>query len=112
MSKLLEASCIAGVVTSEGVPVPSAEILSQGIGASTGFLILDGDKAYYVAKTSPDLDTTLGKVITALQQVVVALGILDAKPIGTLAPAPGAAVSIGLVTAAATELTALKASLK
>lgn len=112
MSKVLEASCIGEVVTCEGVPVPNAEILSEGEGASSGFLVIDGDKAYYVAKTSPNLKTTLEKLISVLSNLTTALTTLDGKPTGTLAPAPAIAVQIASLVTIQTELTTLKETLK
>jgi hypothetical protein len=73
MSKILEASCENGVVTAEGVVVPNAEILSSGIGASQGTLILDGDKAWYLPKASSNLETTLTQTISALSQIKIGL---------------------------------------
>lgn len=114
MSRLLEATCSAGVVTCEGVPVPAAEILSEGVGSSAGFLILDGEKAYYVAKTSPDLKTTLEQVSSALGAIVSALSTIDAKPVGGSgsAPAPGAAGNITTINSAKTAVDTLKASMR
>ncbi len=122
MSKILEATCEAGVVTSMGVPVPAAEIQSQGLGESSGLLILEQEKAFYVPKASPDLDTTLAKIISALEQIITAhnqsvtalnsavtaftaatagLGLVDGKPTGGAGSAvtPLATASIATVTA-------------
>lgn len=68
MSKLIEATCNDGVVTALGVTVDNVVILSEGVGASSGVLILDEDSATYIAKTSPDLKTTILKAITALTE--------------------------------------------
>lgn len=73
MSKMLPATCVGGVVTAEGVPVPAAEILSEGVGESEGVVFLDEDKARYIAKISPDLKTTLEHLIEALGKAIEAL---------------------------------------
>lgn len=113
MSKVLEATCAAGIVTSGGFPVVSATVLSQGIGPSTGFLILCEDAAYYVAKTSPDLDATLQQIITALTDVATALTAIGAGMTGpTTAPPPTLGVNVASITAAAAALTTLKAILR
>lgn len=127
MSKMLEASCVAGVVTAEGIPVPAAEILSQGVGASSGRLFIDENDAVYIPDATPDLKTTLDKVLSALDQVVtalnataVALTAIDAAAAAKLVvTAPVATAAITQVTTAATAITAveielqtLKASLK
>ncbi len=72
MSKTLPATCAAGIVTVEGVPV-DADILSEGVGSSEGVVILDDEEATYIPKTSGDLDTTLDKLISALDQVKTGL---------------------------------------
>jgi hypothetical protein len=111
--KMLEATCIAGVVKVGALPVLGATILSQGIGASSGVLLLqDDDGKIYIAKTTPDLTTTLDQLTTALTQIASALTVLDAKPLGTLPAVPGAAANIAAITAANAALTALKAILK
>lgn len=127
MSKTLRAQCSAGIVTVEGTPVPAARVLSSGVGSSEGVLILDEDKADYIAKTVQDLDATLQDVTSALGQVVTALGQIASglTAIGagmtgpTTAPPPTLAVTVAAITAASvqittsqTNLTALKAMLK
>lgn len=77
MSKVIEATCVGGVVTAEGVPIPSADILSEGVAQSDGILILDEDDAKYVAKTSPDLKETLEKLSAALDNIASALSAID-----------------------------------
>jgi hypothetical protein len=111
--KLLEATCIAGVVKVGALPVLGAEILSEGVGSSSGILLLqDDDGKIYLAKTSGDLKTTLTQLSTALTHVATALTALDAKPIGTLPPAPAVAANVAAITAAQAALSALKEVLK
>jgi hypothetical protein len=120
MSKILQASCVGGVVTASGVPVPAATVLSEGVGSSSGVLLLDEDKATYVAKTSPDLKTTLTKIISVLGQLTTALTLIDTKVMvttcgagpGTAGPTPLAASNITQIASIQAELTILKESLK
>jgi hypothetical protein len=120
MSKMIEASCVGGVVTAIGVPVPAADILSEGVAASTGFLLLDGDEAKYVPKTSPDLKTTLTKLISILGQLTTALTAIDTKVLvtscgagpGSTAPLPLAAANIAALSVIQSELTVLKETLR
>jgi hypothetical protein len=113
MSKVLEAICVGGVVTSEGVPVPAADILSEGVGASSGVLILDRDLAKYIAKTSPDLKSTLEILSSALTTIATSLTSIGAGMTGpTTAPPPTLAVDVAQITLAVTELDALKEILK
>ena len=120
MSKMIEASCVAGIVTAGGVPVPVATKLCEGVGASTGVLILDEDKADYIAKTSPDLKTTLTKIVSILTQLTTALTVIDAKVLvttcgagaGSTAPLPLATANIASITVIQAELSILKETLK
>jgi hypothetical protein len=94
------------------LPVPGAEILSEGVGESSGVVILDEDRKLYIAKTSGDLKTTLEKISDALSQIAAALTAIDAKPPGPLPPSPVAAAQIAQITALQGELVALKGMLK
>lgn len=125
MSKVLEATCLAGVVKVGALPVPSATILSEGVGASEGVLLMQDDEQFYVPDTTPDLKTTLDKLtdsltqintsltqaVTALTQSVLALTLLDAKPLGTLPPVPAVAGNTAAITAAAAAITAAQVQL-
>lgn len=118
MAKVLNASCVGGVVSAEGVSVPNAVILSEGVGASAGVLILDGPRAYYAARTTPDLETTLENLILALDQVksaldsaASALTTIDNKPAGTLPPSPAAGADIAGITSAGEEIAAASGDL-
>lgn len=112
MSKMLNATCVGRIVTSSGVPVPSAEILSEGVGSSTGVLLMDEEEAKYITSNSSDLKTALEQIANALTSIASALTLLDAKPLGTLGPSPAASASISQVTAVQAQLSALKEVLK
>lgn len=120
MSKMLEASCVGGVVTAQGVPVPAAEILSQGVGASTGRVIIDEDDAAYIADISPDLKSVLdnlidalGQVKTSLDQIGTSLTSIGAGMTGpTTAPPPTLAVDVAVITTASTAIGATKVQLQ
>lgn len=113
MSKILEATCEGGVVTADGVPVPGATILSEGVGSSSGALLMEGEKKLYVGKTSPDLKTTIEKVIAALNKIGSTLTSIGAGMTGpTTAPPPTLAADVLEITSVATELETLKGQLK
>lgn len=114
MIKALDATCVGSVVTISGVPVPGATILSEGVGSSSGVAYIDGDKVYYVAKTTPDVKTLLEKVVASITELTTALTAIDAKPVGGAgsAPAPGAAANIANLTAISVQLNTLKAAMK
>lgn len=138
MSKIVAASCVAGVVTVGGLPVPGVTLLSEGVASSEGILIIDVDRTYYVTNIGNDLDTTLEKLIAALEKLSTALtktteglgkavdaltkldtkGFLIAATAGV--PSPPIAVTdiLGITTAstaittAVTELDAIKVELQ
>ena len=89
MSKVLAASCEAGVVTCEGKVIAGAEILCEGIESSEGVLIIDQEKSYYLANTQPDLK----EVIEALS---VGLRVLDeiGAALNPVTVSPGSAAAL------------------
>lgn len=120
MSKVLDATCVGGIVKVGALPVPGTTILSEGIAASQGLLILDGDKKTYIAKTSPDLDSTLSKVIdsldtlsSALNQIATTLTSIGANMTGpTTAPPGSLATDVAQIILKATALDTVKAELE
>ncbi len=120
MSKAIPATCTAGLVTAQGVPVPAAEILSQGVGSSSGVLVLDEDEAFYIAKVTPDLDAALEQVIAALTQAVTALNNVATTFTATFATMTGPTTAapptgptgVANISTAATAITAAKTQLQ
>ncbi len=113
MSKILEASCALGIVTSEGVPVLTADILSEGVGSSSGVLILDEDLGTYITSNATDLKTTIEKLASSLNTIATALTSIAAGMLGpATAPPPTLPVDVATLIATATELTLLKETLK
>lgn len=117
MSKMLAATCVAGVVTAGGVPVTVADVLSEGIGSSEGILFLDEYEAKYVAKTSPDLKSTLnhisselGTISGTLNTIASALTAIGAGMAGpATAPPPTLPTSVASIATDVASLIALKA---
>ncbi len=113
MVKVLPATYATGVVTADGLPVPGVTILCQGLGSSSGILILEGTQKTYVAKTSPDLDSALEQVITAIGKISDSLTSIAAAMTGpTTAPPPTLPALLIQIAAASASLSALKGSLK
>lgn len=114
MPKVIEATCVAGIVTAGGAPLVGAVILSQGVGPSTGIAIIDQEKIYYVAKTTPDVKSVLEKLISTITELTTVLTLIDAKPTGGVASAvtPVAVASVINLTAINVQLTALNGILK
>lgn len=113
MTRVVQASCSGGEVTAEGVKVETAVILSEGEGESQGALVMDREKQFYIPNTTPDLNTTLEKLIAALNHVVTGLNAagsaLDGISGGAGVPVTAAATQI---TPIVTELETLKGALK
>ena len=116
MAKILEATCVGGIVKVGALPV-DAEILSEGVAASSGILILDGDQATYIPLASTDLKTTLEKLSAALTDLTSVLTTIatTATAIGagmtgpTTAPPPTLAANVAQITAKVVSLTAIQA---
>jgi hypothetical protein len=128
MSKVFSATCEAGVVKVGENVVPGVEVLTQGVAASTGILILDGENAYYFPTIGADLKTTLEKLVEILTQVKTALDktVDSLTAIDTVAPlvtscgagvgtatwVPVAAATITPIGTAATQLESIKADIE
>lgn len=99
MSKVLEASCVAGVVTCEGKPV-EATILSEGIGESSGALILQQALAIYLTSNATDIKESieaLNSMITKITTVLTALdGALSSANTATIAQIVAENLEFGL----------------
>lgn len=109
MTRVLRATCDAsGVVTCEGVTVPAARVLTAGKAASSGILILDEDRADYVATNTTDIEALIESVVEIVNKVVEITTSLDAV---TLSPG-AAAANIALLTTMATQLNLTKDLLK
>jgi len=113
MPKALAATCVSGVVTCEGVALAGAVILSEGVGSSSGYVVIDEEKIYYVAKTSPDLKTTLEKLISITNKVTALFTSVGAGMHGdTTAPPPTLASDVSAISAEVAILQTLTESMK
>ena len=57
--KIFNATCASGVVLVGGLPVVNCPILGEGVGASSGYLIMAENKLVYLPKTTPDVKSFL-----------------------------------------------------
>ena len=114
MSKILAATCNAdGLVTSEGVEVDVAELLSEGKQISEGFILMQGGAVYYLTSNATDIKTTLDKVADALGEISSALTAIGAGMLGAAtAPPPTLGASVSAINALASDLDTLKGALK
>lgn len=74
--QMLDASCVAGIVTADGKPVATAEVLSAGVAASQGLLLLQGELAKYVTSNATDIKdvlTSINSIVTKITTVLTAL---------------------------------------
>ena len=120
MTKVLTATCEKGVVKVNGLPVPGAVILSEGVGASEGFVAIDLERAYYLARVTPDLATTLEKLIESLDtnaealnklvDIITSIGAGMTGP--STAPPPDLATDLLEVTQFSLDLTGISSELE
>jgi len=105
--KIFNATCAAGVVLVDGLPVLACPILGEGVGASSGYVVMAEDQLVYLPKTTPDVKSlielieTLCDNISALTVTATSLGSPTSTPINSAS-----------FVAVKTQLTALKAILK
>ena len=110
---MIPATCQAGVVTADDVPVPAAVIQSKGVGASEGVLLIDGEEARYLPNTTPDIEETLEKISDALTTIANTLTAIGAGMTGpTTAPPPSLPSNVASLNATIAELEALKGALR
>jgi hypothetical protein len=105
--RYLEATCENYEVKINGKIVSDAVILSEGKAASTGFLILNLDKPYYIGKVTPDLKSTIQKVDDLLDLMNDLFSALTTSFAGGLA-----ALDVGVFLANTSTLGAEITSLK
>lgn len=120
MSKVLEATADAsGKVTAGGIVVQEAVVQSEGKQVSSGLLILDGEKAYYIPSSATDIKTTIEKLISVIDNAAQALTkaastftAIGAGMTGpTTAPPPTLATDVADIAAKVTALNAVKSEL-
>jgi len=110
LSKTILATCQNGIVTGDETPIDGAHIFSEGVAESEGVAILDADKVFYFAKTSPDLKTTLEKLIAVLGQISSGINSLDTR--GFLIGATGAVVGPPALSGTVSQINTIKSQLE
>lgn len=107
MSKIIDATCTAGVVTADGKPVEDVTLLiGEGVAQSSGLLIITGSEKYYVADFSSDLKDVLTTLTALLTNVVTVLTAHDGALGGV------GAATIATIVTQNTTLTTKKENLK
>lgn len=113
-NRILPATCDAqGKVTADGVVVPEAQVLSLGKQASSGLLVIDGERVWYIALSATDIQTTLAKVSAAIDKLNTILQSIGASMTGpTTAPPPTLVTDLVALMTIKTEIDQLKEALK
>jgi hypothetical protein len=108
LSRVFDATCVGNILTVEGKPIIPKTILSEGVKASTGVGLLQGDKMYYLTSNATDIKDLITNIGTLVDQIVLALQALD---LVTVSPG-SAAAAITLVSTLKTTLVLQKDMLK
>lgn len=119
MSRAFQATCVGGIVKVGGLVVPNTTILGDGIGASFGIMIMQGEETTYIPKTSPDLEETLDSLITsiddissALQTIATSITAIAAVTGPTWTPPPTLATDVAQIATKVAALAVTKAELE
>jgi hypothetical protein len=121
MLKMLPATCVGNVVTVEGMPVTSATILSNGVASSSGMVLIEEDKTYYIPLFATDIATVIQKLIDTITQLNNAITAIQVLTVTCAAPGSPSTIPVNVasfvtigssLTTLSGTLTTLKASLK
>lgn len=119
MAKALQATVQGGAVKVGALTIADAIVMSEGLGDSSGLLIIDGGVSYYLTKVSPDLKSTIENTMDALEDmasvlntIATTLTAIGAGMTGaTTAPPPTLATDVASIVSKATEITATRTAL-
>ncbi len=113
MSKILDASCVAQIVTVDGKPVATALIQSQGTKSSDGVLLMEGDKQTYVTSNASDIKDLISQVTDLIQLVSDTFTAIGTGMTGPTTAPPGTLpTSITQLATIKSLLTVMKENLK
>lgn len=113
MTRVLAATCENSEVKISGLTVQEAEILSEGIGQSTGCVIISKDKVFYITSNATDLKDSITKVVEAITKISSILTSIGAGMTGpTTAPPPTLATDVLELNGIGSELTTISEALK
>lgn len=107
MTRILDATCVDNVVRVAGhVVTPTPTIITQGKRSSSGILIMEGDRATYVATNTADIEDFLQKTNDALSAITSALGTISSS-LTAIAASDG---SLGLIATIAANVAAISSN--
>jgi len=105
--RVFSATCVGGVVTANGLPVVGCPILGEGVGASSGYLVIAEGDLVYLPKTTPDVKS----LITLIESLCDQIAAITVTPISLGAPT-SVPINAAAITAIKTQITTLKTMLK
>lgn len=112
MTKILNANCVGGVITTGAGIVPECPNQGEG-GNSSGFLIISDDKFFYQPKTTPDVKSLIEQIENLcgkLGSLCDAIGAITVLCSGPGAPS-GTPLNASAFTLAKTDINTIKSSL-
>ncbi len=113
MSKMIDGTCSAHVVTADGIAVEGVEVLSQGTKSSTGVVLLQEDKAKYITSNATDIHDLIAQLSDLIQLVSDTFSAIGTGMTGpTTAPPASLPASITQLATMKAALTAMKDNLK
>lgn len=87
--KVFNATCAAGIVVVNGLPLVGCPILGEGVGPSAGYVVMAENKVVYLPKTTPDVKTLIGLIetlctnIASLTVTTVGIGSPTSTPLNS-----------------------------
>jgi len=113
MTRALQATCENNIVKISGLTVEEAQVLSKGIGSSSGVCIISHDKVFYLPNSVSDLESTLTKMAAAITKIATIFTSIGAGMTGPTTAPPGTLVTdVVELNTMVTEINTLKGQLK
>lgn len=81
--RVLNATVEGGAVKYNGVIVPNCPILGEGLGDSSGFIVIAKKDIVYLPKTTPDISALISKLeglCSAISAITVTTGGIVSSP--------------------------------
>ena len=80
MTKILDATCSQNNVTVENRILADCEIFSEGKALSSGVVLIEEEKTYYITSNASDIKTTITTASDIILKVTNCFTALDALP--------------------------------
>ncbi len=89
MSRILPATCQGSVVTVAGIAIDGVIILSEGVEASEGILIIQESATYYVASSALDIKEVIEQITDIIVDITTLFTSIGAGMTGPTTAPPG-----------------------